>query len=190
MAKRTAPRIIGGKLGGARLRSPSGNITRPIMDRVKENLFNIIGFDIANTRFLDLFAGTGSVGIEAYSRGATFIQFVEKNQLPYTILINNLQLITEKKAFAIRKMDAFRFVDSFNGEAFDFIFIAPPQYKGLWKRAMVSIEKNPKILRDDGLIILQIDPIEFEEVESNSLRETDRRRYGSTLLQFFEKNLT
>jgi len=190
MGKRTAPRIISGKLRGARLRSPSGNITRPITDRVKENLFNIIGYDIANTRFLDLFAGTGSVGIEAYSRGAKFIKFVEKNQLPYTILKNNLQLITEKNAFSVRKIDAFRFVDSFNGDAFDYVFIAPPQYKGLWKRALVSIEKNPIILRGDGIIILQIDPIEFEEIETIGLRETDRRRYGSTLLLFFEKDLT
>ena len=186
MAKRTGPRIIAGDLRGSRLKSPQGNITRPITDRVKENLFNIIGADIINARFLDLFAGTGSVGIEAYSRGASFVHFIEKNQVQYNILEQNLELIKERSAYQVSRIDAFKFISSFKGPRFDYIFIAPPQYKGMWKISLELIDSSKSILENDAIVIIQIDPTEYEKIALENLVESDRRRYGSTLLLFFQ----
>ena len=83
------PRIIAGTAKGLRLNSVQGESTRPITDRVKEALFNIISGDIENASFIDLFAGTGSVGIEALSRGASFVRFIEKNQITEKVLKSN-----------------------------------------------------------------------------------------------------
>ena len=186
MGKRTAPRIISGKLKGIRLKSPAGTITRPITDRVKENLFNIIGFEIVESRFLDLFAGTGSVGIEAYSRGASFVHFIEKNQLPYSILKQNISLIKDEKAYAVSKQDAFAFVSQYRGDAFNYVFIAPPQYKGMWIEGLRNIDSYPNLLDQNGMAIVQIDPVEYEEVRFEKIEIVDRRQYGSTLLLFYE----
>jgi 16S rRNA (guanine966-N2)-methyltransferase len=189
VSKRTGPRIIAGELRGSRLKSPQGNITRPITDRVKENLFNIIGADIIDARFLDLFAGTGSVGIEAYSRGASFVHFIEKNQTPFVILEQNLELIKDKKFVQTSRIDAFKFVSSYKGSKFDYIFIAPPQYKGMWKKSLELVNSSQNILEKNGIVIVQIDPIENEEITLENLVETDKRRYGSTLLLFFKAHI-
>ena len=190
MAKRTAPRIIAGKLRGMHLKSIPGTITRPITDRVKENLFNIIRGEIPGSRFLDLFAGTGSVGIEAYSQGAAFVQFIEKNQQPYLILQNNLKLIIDRSAFHAIRTDAYKFISSNAVDnPFDFIFIAPPQYKGMWEETLNLIDHYPDLLKTNGRLIVQIDPIELNEVSHANFYETDRRKYGSTLLLFYRKTL-
>ena len=188
MGKRTAPRIIAGKLRGKHLKSVPGTITRPITDRVKENLFNIIRGEIPGSRFLDLFAGTGSVGIEAYSQGAAYVQFVEKNQQPYLILQNNLNLIPDRSAFSLIRTDAYKFIITGAVEnPFDIIFIAPPQYKGMWEETLSLIEQYPNLCKPNGMLIVQIDPIELKEVSFTNFFEIDRRKYGSTLLLFFRK---
>jgi 16S rRNA (guanine966-N2)-methyltransferase len=84
-------RVISGKAKGRKLRSVPGDTTRPITDRVREALFNIIGPDIEGATLLDLFAGTGSVGIEALSRGAKFVLFIDKNRHPITTIMTNLK---------------------------------------------------------------------------------------------------
>ncbi len=190
MGKRTAPRIISGELRGIRLKSVPGSMTRPITDRVKENLFNILSFKIEGSSFLDLFAGTGSVGVEAYSRGAEFVQFIEKNQKPFNVLKQNLILIPDKNNYALMKADALHYLDGSPERSFDFIFIAPPQYKNIWSLALRKIDRYPPILNHNGMIIVQIDPIEYEELELKSFIETDKRKYGSTLLIFLMHNLT
>lgn len=187
MKKRTAPRIIAGKFKGKHLKSLPGNQTRPITDRVKENLFNIIGSDIFDSKFLDAFAGTGSVGIEAFSRGAQFVQFIEKSQKPYLILKENLADILKSNAVNLMQADAFRYLSSTVEQEFDYIYIAPPQYKQMWELAISNIDKNPKLLITDGWIIIQIDPKEYKPVESDNFIEFDKRKYGSTLLVFFNQ---
>src|SRR5512135_2956922 len=86
-------RIIGGKARGRKLRSVPGDTTRPVTDRVKEAFFNILGADIQGASFLDLFAGTGSIGIEAISRGADHVLFVDLNRLPVEIVKANLKSV-------------------------------------------------------------------------------------------------
>ena len=185
MKKRTVPRVIAGSLRGLRLRSIPGDQTRPITDRVKENLFNIIGNDIIDSSFLDAFAGTGSVGIEAYSRGAKFIQLIEKNRKSCSILYKNLEYISNQNSYSLINTDAFIFLKNFSSSRFDYIFIAPPQYHRMWKKSLNIIDDNKDLLNDDGWIIVQIDPVEYESIQLLNFREFDQRKYGSTLLIFY-----
>jgi len=189
MKKRTVPRIIAGSLKGLRLGSIPGNQTRPITDRVKENLFNIIGNDIIDSSFLDAFAGTGSVGIEAYSRGAKFIQFIEKNKKSYSILSKNLEYVSNQNAFNLINADAFTYFKSSSLRKFDYIFIAPPQYYRMWIKALNIIDDNKDLLNNNGWIIVQIDPVEYESIKMLNFIEFDQRKYGSTLLIFFIPNI-
>lgn len=189
MKKRTTPRIIAGSLKGLLLESIPGNQTRPITDRVKENLFNIIGNDIIDSSFLDAFAGTGSVGIEAYSRGAKFIQFIEKNQKAFSILSKNLEYISNQNAYNLINTDAFVFFKGCSFSRFDYVFIAPPQYLRMWIKALNIIDENKDLLNNDGWIIVQIDPVEYESIKMVNFIEFDQRKYGSTLLIFFIPNI-
>jgi 16S rRNA (guanine966-N2)-methyltransferase len=181
------PRIIAGKLRGIRLKTLPGTITRPITDRVKENLFNIIGSDILDASFLDLFGGSGSVGLEALSRGAAFTQFIELNNKAYAILKENLDNSGYKNEANLLKTDAFKYLFQETERSFDYIFIAPPQYHGMWKDALLKLDQVPTLLVADGWIIVQIDPVEDEEITLQNFHEFDRRKYGSTLLMFYSR---
>jgi len=182
----SSPRIIAGKAKGFRLKSPPGQSTRPITDRVKESLFNILGPDIENASFLDLFAGTGSVGIEALSRGANFVRFIEIAQSPFQLLKENVQNSKLSDKADILKMDAFHYLQSKAAKQFDYIFIAPPQYKQQWIQALIGLDANPDHLSDDGWIIVQLDPVEFDQINLQSFYEFDQRKYGNTMLIFYQ----
>jgi len=178
-------RVIAGTARGRRLKMVPGDTTRPIMDRVKEALFNIIGTSIYDARFLDLFAGTGSVAIEALSRGAAHALALDLSREAVQTIQDNLRVTRLEARAEVRRGDAFAFLAS-TPSAFDFIYIAPPQYQGLWKRALMSVDDRPEWLAKDGLVIVQIDPVELEEVALRHLVQSDERKYGSTLLLFFE----
>ncbi len=183
----SSPRIIGGKARGLRLQSVPGDTTRPITDRVKEALFNIIGIDIVDASFLDLFGGTGSVGIEALSRGAALARFIELNQAAVFTIKRNLEFTRLKEHGEVIHSDAFVFLRRPADRGFDYIYIAPPQYKNLWQKAIFEIEANPGWLSPDAWVIVQIHPVEYEELVLAHLQEFDQRKYGSTLLIFYEK---
>ncbi len=163
-----------------------GEITRPITDRVKGALFNILSADIEESRFLDLFGGTGSVGIEALSRGAQFVQFIEKSQIACNVIKENLEKCGFSDKAKIRKTDAFSFIQNNLISEFDYIFIAPPQYFGLWSKMVLLIEKKAHQINPNSWIIIQIDPKEYERLDLNYLEEFDARNYGSTRLIFFK----
>ena len=180
-----SPRIIAGKAKGLRLKSVPRDITRPITDRVKEALFNIISADIVDSRFLDLFGGTGSVGIEALSRGADFVQFIDKNQAACIVLKDNLDKCGLSNKANIRKIDAFSYISTDPGISFDYIFIAPPQYCNLWSKMVELIDSNNGYLNDNAWVIVQIDPKEYKKLILINLKEFDLRDYGSTRLVFY-----
>lgn len=182
-----SPRIIAGQAKGLRLKSVPGDITRPITDRVKEALFNIISADIVNSKFLDLFGGTGSVGIEALSRGASFVQFIDKNQAACTILKENLIKSGFSDKANIRKIDAFTYIQSISDAYFDYIFIAPPQYFNLWSKMVELIDLKIGFLNENAWVIVQIDPKEYEKLTLNNLEQFDSRDYGSTRLIFYSQ---
>ncbi len=181
------PRIIAGKMRGLRLKTLPGTITRPITDRVKEALFNIIGVDIQDARFLDLFGGSGSVGLEALSRGAEMTQFIELNSKAYAILKDNIQKSGCEESARLLKTDAFKYLHQEKDLEFDYIFIAPPLYHGMWKDALLQLDQEPQLLVEDGWIIVQIDPVEEEAIELQHFKEFDSRRYGSTVLKFYAR---
>ena len=179
-------RVISGKAGGLRLRSVPGDATRPITDRSKESLFNILSTDIVGSRFLDLFAGTGSVGIEALSRGAAFARFVDKQRQAINTVQANLKSTNLETSAEVLRMDAFSLLEKPADQEFDYVFIAPPQYKQLWKRALTIHDQHPQWLVEDAWVIVQIHPVEYEKLPLNNLEELEQRRYGSTIFIFFE----
>lgn len=178
-------RVIAGKARGRKLRSVPGDSTRPITDRTKESLFNILGADIQDSSLLDLFAGTGSVGVEALSRGAKFVRFIDNNQQAINTIKANL-LHTGLSQFAeVLRIDAFKYLENPPDRSFDYVYIAPPQYKGIWKRALTVLNDNDKWLSEDAWVIVQIHPIEYEDMHLQHFSPIDQRKYGSTLLIFY-----
>ena len=177
--------MIAGSAKGRRIHSVPGDITRPITDRAKESLFNIIGLDIEEAAFLDLFAGTGSVGIEALSRGASFCRFVDKNNQALDTVKSNLKLTGLMTRAEVLRMDALRMLALPPNRKFDYVFIAPPQYKGLWLRAIQELDDNSSWLDADAWVIIQIHPVEYEALKMKHLGEFDQRKYGSVLFVFF-----
>lgn len=182
-------RVIAGKAKGTRLKTVPGDTTRPITDIVKEALFNILGNEIEDNRILDLFGGTGAVGIEALSRGARFVTFLDKSQQAVKTISENLAKTRLNAQAEVLRTDAFSYLSDPQKLDFDLIYVAPPQYKLMWQKAMHMIDDNPRLLHDDGQVIVQINPIEWEEVRLNSLTVFDTRKYGDTLLVFFEKSM-
>jgi 16S rRNA (guanine(966)-N(2))-methyltransferase RsmD len=180
-------RVIGGSAKGRKLKAVPGKGTRPVMDRVKEALFNILGDRIEETNFLDLYAGTGSVGIEALSRGAERAVFVENGRLAVKTILENLDLTGLAEFGEVQRQDVLEYLQQETPEAFEFIYIAPPQYKNLWYETLLRLDQNPDHLCPDGVAVVQIDPQEKREVFLEVLVPFDERRYGNTLLWFFER---
>jgi 16S rRNA (guanine(966)-N(2))-methyltransferase RsmD len=178
-------RVIAGSARGLRLRMVPGDATRPIGDRVKESLFNIIGADIEGARFLDLFAGTGSVGIEALSRGAAAAVFVDASARAIRTIRSNLEHTRLEGRADVVQADSFAYLERGTGP-FDYIYVAPPQYHGLWAKALRGIDSNRASMNPDGWAVAQIHPREYETLEFRSLREIQQRKYGNTLLCFYE----
>ncbi len=175
-------RVIAGEAKGRKLKMVPGSGTRPISDRVKENLFNLIQWEVAESSFLDLFAGTGSVGIEALSRGAEHVVFLETARAAVSVIQANLVHCRLDARAKVLRADAFGFLANDPKESFDLIYVAPPQYKEMWSKAVLALDGRPRWLAADGLIIAQIYPKEYRELELANLELVDQRTYGSTSL--------
>jgi 16S rRNA (guanine(966)-N(2))-methyltransferase RsmD len=169
-----------------------GDSTRPILDRVKTALFDILRPRIEDKAVLDLFAGSGSVGIEALSQGAATCVFNDAGMKAVATIRKNLANTGFTDRAEVRHGDAFAYLKRAE-TPFDLIYIAPPQYKKLWIEAMKILDDRPQLLRapddpdeDAGLAVVQIDPKEYEPLEMVALRETRQKRYGNSLLVFYE----
>jgi len=183
-------RVVAGSAKGRRLKGPAAPGTRPVMDRVKTALFDILAPDIAGTRFLDLFAGTGSIGIEALSRGGKAATFVELSPEALKIVRENLVITGLASRSETLRADAFKFLESSHaaGRRYDIVYIAPPQYVGMAARAIGQLDSAP-LTEPGGLVIAQVHPRECGELEglaTRRLQRYDERRYGSTVLIFYE----
>ncbi|MCL2820440.1 MAG: 16S rRNA (guanine(966)-N(2))-methyltransferase RsmD [Oscillospiraceae bacterium] len=146
-------RIISGMARGRRLKEPNGNRIRPTSDRVKESVFTIIQFDIEGRRVLDLFAGTGQYGIEALSRGAKFVKFVDSSKESVKLVCDNLEICGFSDSAAVYGRDALKYLE--NDEKFDLIFIDPPYETGLAAKAVQKITEFDK-LNINGIIICEL----------------------------------
>jgi 16S rRNA (guanine(966)-N(2))-methyltransferase RsmD len=180
-------RVIAGSAKGRRLRLVPGNLTRPIRDQVKEALFNILGPSIVDSDFLDLFAGTGSVGIEALSRGASHATFVEKHSSAMQTIRENLELTQLIDRAHLVQADVFEWIRREPGSSHDFAFVAPPQYVKLWSKAVSRLDQNVQRLNQDAWVVAQINRREYRPLELESLVEFDIRTYGRTQLVFYER---
>lgn len=179
-------RVIAGTAKGRVLASVPGDSTRPITDRVKSALFSILASrnQIAGRRYLDLFGGTGAVGIEALSRGAAEVVFCERDRAALRVLQRNLEAVGLVERGHVVAGDAFAYLARGELAPFDVIYVAPPQYQGLWLRTLQAIDARPELLTEDGLVIVQIFPKEWIEPALTHLRVVDHRQYGSTALYF------
>ncbi|WKZ38045.1 MAG: 16S rRNA (guanine(966)-N(2))-methyltransferase RsmD [Anaerolineales bacterium] len=180
-------RVISGSAKGRKLKSVPGETTRPVMDRVKEALFNILAGDVIDSKWWDLFAGTGAIGIEAISRGASFVRFSDLNRAPIETIKDNVEHCRFGGQAEIRRGDAFSMLSSPADKQFEYIYIAPPQYKKMWSTALKLIDDTIGWLTEDGTVIVQIDPAEYELLELKNLVEGGSRKYGSTLLIFYDR---
>lgn len=182
-------RVISGQAKGRKLRSVPGDKTRPITDRVKQALFDVLGSDVMGSHFLDLFAGTGSVGIEALSRGAERAVFVERSAVAVRVIHHNLETTQLTDLARIVCADVFAFLSRppVDEAPFDFVYVAPPQYRGLWADTLraLDVENSPQLFAE-SLVIVQIHPKEHTPLSLTNLALTDQRNYGSTSLYFYE----
>jgi 16S rRNA (guanine966-N2)-methyltransferase len=177
-------RVITGKAKGHSLKSVPGDITRPITDRAKCALFSIIGNRVIGAHFLDLFAGTGQVGIEALSRGAEEAVFVEIARPALRTIQENLEHTRLEEGAHVVRADVFDFLGR-DPDPFDLIYVAPPQYKGLWVKTLQLLDERPGWLAEDGWVVVQIDPLEVEEQPLEHLVLFDQRSYGGVMLCFY-----
>jgi len=179
-------RVIAGLAKGRHLLSVPGEGTRPITDRVKGSLFSILGSDIEGCAFLDLFAGTGSVGIEALSRGAERVVMIERARKAIAVIKKNLE-ITKLQGAEVIQTDAFRYLAHADQDVpFDYIYVAPPQYEELWAKALLALN-DQSLLAPDGRIIVQIHPKEYHPLNIPNLTLVRERSYGSTVLHFYAR---
>lgn len=180
-------RVISGSAKGRKLKSVPGDTTRPVTDRVKEALFNILAGDVVDSRWWDMFAGTGAIGIEALSRGAAFVRFTDSNRAPIETIKFNVEHCGFSKQSEIRRGDAFTLLSKGSDAQFEYIYIAPPQYKDMWEKALELVDEDTHWLSDDGWVIVQIDPREYKALALENLEEIEQRKYGSTLLALYER---
>lgn len=179
-------RVIAGRAKGVRLKMVPGESTRPIMDKVKEALFSILGTSVIDASVLDLFAGTGAVGVEALSRGASWATFLDVNRAAIATIQENLKATKLSDQAEVLRHDAFTFLERKDVEPYELVYVAPPQYKKMWKKALLRLDTNPALLEPDALVVVQIDPTEKETLELKNLHAYDERVYGNTMLWFFE----
>ena len=172
-------RVVSGKFRGSKLLSFDGIDIRPTSDMVKESLFNILRDRVIGCKFLDLFAGTGNVGIEAISRGAKEVVFIDKSPKSIELIKKNLQKV--RSTAEVKNSDSLSYLQSTTAK-FDIIFIDPPYKTELGVEAL-KIIKDKDLLEDNGLIIFESE----DKKQIDFLIEVDQRKYGRAILSFYKK---
>lgn len=179
-------RIITGTARGCRLKTPKGEATRPTADRIKESLFNILGRRVEEARVLDLFAGTGALGLEALSRGAASALFVDERTA--SLIEENAAKTRLLEHAEVVRADALRVLARLGalGRSFDLIFCDPPYRRGLWEKALSSVDRGG-LLTPDGCMIVEHGTEEALPALQN-LRCVREEIYGrTTQLRFFTR---
>ena len=178
-------RITGGEFGGRNLKVPKSDAIRPTQDRVREALFNIIQCEIAGADFLDLFAGSGAVGLEALSRGAKSVTLVEANRRHIAVLNENLDVILAAKraqrGAEVVAADAYRWISTYSGPGFSIGFADPPyalgEEKGYAQVLATLAERG--VIRPEGLFIAEMTAVQKAEGTPGWELVRDRT-YGKT----------
>ncbi|MCR5054480.1 MAG: 16S rRNA (guanine(966)-N(2))-methyltransferase RsmD [Lachnospiraceae bacterium] len=149
-------RVIAGEKKGLLLSTPKGLHTRPTNDRIKETLFNIISFDLPDASFLDLFSGSGQMGIEALSRGASKAVFIDNDKAACKCINDNLIKTGYKDRSDLHDQDVISFLKTYSGKGFDIIFIDPPYHENLEDKIIEALSESNAVT-DHTVIILEAD---------------------------------
>lgn len=181
-------RIIAGRLKGRRLGTLRGSMIRPTADRVRESVFNILGQHPQGATVLDLFSGTGALGIEAISRGARLAVFVDNHPDALALLRNNIKLCGIESCTQIIRWDAARNLDALTafGPVFDLVFMDPPYRKSMVRPVLVNLTRTG-LLSPIGMVVVEHSPDETVEPAAAGMRLEDQRRYGRTCISFFSE---
>jgi len=179
-------RVVAGKLKGRHLKAPRGRALRPTADRVKQALFNILPHDLSGFRVLDLFAGTGSLSIEALSRGAEEAVLVDSSRKAGAAIGENLRNLGLSRRSRVYGAPVFATLRSISrkGETFDLILLDPPYEKNLVGKTVKAIAEGG-LLRESGVVVAEHSIREKVEENYGPLGLRDQRRYGATVLSFF-----
>jgi 16S rRNA (guanine(966)-N(2))-methyltransferase RsmD len=173
-------RVVGGRLGGRTLHAPRGRATRPTPERVREALFSILGGRIEGARVLDLFAGSGALGIEALSRGAASATFVDSSRAAIAAIRRNLTELDVEAEVIAQRVAAFLERAPNSGRQYDLVFLDPPYRHAATLGRELSLALEP-VLAQDARVVSESDrrsPLELVE-----LGLLDERRYGDTLIR-------
>jgi 16S rRNA (guanine966-N2)-methyltransferase len=181
-------RIVGGKFKGRSLASPAGHATRPTSDRVREAIFNILahgieGLTLDGVRVLDLFSGTGAMGLEAISRGARFAQFVDDSAEARGLIRRNADSLGVIGQVKIWRRDAARLGPCAPQPGFDLVFADPPYGKGLASKALASLVEGGWLTNNAVVVVEEAETAEVVAPEALALLDT--RIYGETQVRFY-----
>lgn len=171
----TDVRIVAGKWRGRRIEAPPGKNVRPTLDRVREAWMSILQPQLPGSRVLDLFAGSGALGLEALSRGAEFADFVENDVHSFRVLRSNMELLQSGGTAAVHRVDALKFAATIEGCAYDVAFADPP-YDGGGAARLARVWLEKPFAR-----ILSVEHNSREKLPGGS----ETRRYGSTAITFY-----
>jgi 16S rRNA (guanine(966)-N(2))-methyltransferase RsmD len=182
-------RVIAGKFKGRRIVAPKGMSVRPLADRVKESLFSILRHEVVDSAFLDLCAGSGNVGIEALSRGAGAVTFIDRNTLCIRTIARNLEecgISIDDPQVAVLRMDALKGLKYLSGNKskFDIIFLGPPYHSKILLKSLQQISELG-LLFPGGLAIAEHHRKEHLPDGIHQLMLFRRKRYGDTMLSFY-----
>jgi 16S rRNA (guanine966-N2)-methyltransferase len=178
-------RIISGRLKGRQLASFKADHIRPTTDRVKETIFNILMGDIDGQRVLDLYSGTGNLGIEALSRGAAYVECVENHKSSLRIISENLKKMGISQEIRVVPQDVFRYLKSYKGEGFQVIFIDPPFTQKLAHDTMLALQAS-SVSRPGGLVVIESSRQERIDDKYGAFQLLDRREFGDKSASFFQ----
>jgi 16S rRNA (guanine(966)-N(2))-methyltransferase RsmD len=181
-------RIIAGLAKGRKIMSPIGmETTRPTLDRVKESMFSMIQNRIYDSVALDVFSGTGSLGLETASRGAKQCYLVDRSPETYSFLVKNVENLKFEQICKCINMDSYKALEEFARKKilFNLIFIDPPYMKDMIPPAVEIIEKEG-LLHKEGLIITKIDSREKLYEGTDNIVLVDHRKYGNTTVCFYK----
>ena len=180
-------RVIAGKARRLPLKTLEGLDTRPTQDRIKETLFNMIQDDISNSIFVDLFSGSGSIGIEALSRGAKQVVLVEQSPKACEIIKDNLVFTKLEDNASIVKQDVFHFLKSFAMEYVNIIFMDPPYHKEYEKETLKLIAESKNISTDCLIIVEAALNTDFEYIVDYGYTLVKEKRYKTNKHLFLKK---
>ncbi|MCF0149393.1 MAG: 16S rRNA (guanine(966)-N(2))-methyltransferase RsmD [Clostridium sp.] len=174
-------RIIAGRARGRKLLPPDTMETRPTLDRVKESMFSIIQNHIPDSVVVDVFAGTGSLGLEAASRGAKEVYLIDKSNTTFPILKKNVENLKFEDFCFPLNLDSYEALKMLNkkGKVFDIIFIDPPYCKEMIPKAIEIIKEN-NLLNKGGIIVTKIDSIEEIYQGYKEIQLVKNKKYGNT----------